>query len=168
MSSAASTSTFNQHLFRQFDIAHGMVVRSAEDFTQEEAIARPDGQKPLVWYLAHLLITEGFFCDIYAGGSFVSPEFHARFGRGSDASQDCSDVSKDELLATLAETREAVKSLLFSLEPDDLERPAPIEVAHPIFKTLGSALALVVAHNGYHAGQIAVLRRAMGKDGLFG
>ena len=93
MSSAPSASTFNQHLVRQFDLAHAMVMRSAEDFTQEEAVARPDGQKPLVWYLAHLLITEGYFCDIYAGTKVVSPEFHKRFGRGSDASQDCSDTA---------------------------------------------------------------------------
>jgi uncharacterized damage-inducible protein DinB len=168
MSSAASPSSFAHHLFRQYDLAHGMVIRSIEDFTQEEAVARPDGQKPLVWYLGHLLVTEGYFCDLYAGGSFAGAELHKRFGRGSDASQDFSDVSKDELFAKLAETREAVKTLIFSLEADGVDRPAPVEVGHPLFKTLGSALSLVVAHNAYHAGQIAVLRRAMGKASLFG
>ena len=169
-SSKPSVTPFAEHLFRQYDLSHKMVTTLADDFTAEEARQSAGGLKPLVWYLGHLAVTKTFFLGLYAGHqSTLSDEHMKRYNRGSDPSSvDFSDADKDELLALLKSLRAETKTFILSLTPEDLAREAPTEVAHPLFKTLGSALALVCSHDAYHAGQIGALRRAMGKDPLFG
>jgi uncharacterized damage-inducible protein DinB len=146
-----------------------MIAAMADDFTDEQAIARAGNQKPLVWYLGHVAITDNYFLKLYGDGdSALSDEHINRYGRGSDGHADFSDASKADILALLGTLRERMRATLSALDADDLERETSEEVGHPLFKKLGSALALIVSHAGYHAGQIADLRREMGKDPLFG
>lgn len=169
MSSPATSSAFTKHLLRQYEMPRRMLATLAEDFTDEEA-TRPSGDnKPLVWFLGHVAITDNYFLTLYGGAeSAVSTEQMKRFGRGSDGHEDFGDASKAELLALLDTLRDRVRELISSLEPDDLDRECTEEARHPAFKTLGGALALIISHCGYHTGQVADLRRSMGKDPLFG
>jgi hypothetical protein len=163
-------SVFGAHLVRQLDMPFRMINALAEDFTDEQARESVGGQKPLVWYLAHSVITKTHLLKLYGGaGDSLSKEFIERYGRGSDGSADFSDAPpKAEFLEHLAAVHERAKSLVASLAPEDMERKAEGEIAHPVFKKLGSALTLIASHDAYHAGQIAVLRRSMGKDPIFG
>ena len=86
----------------------------------------------------------------------------------ADGAADFGDASKAEMLELLATLRGKVRDFVATLEPEDFAREPATEVHHPLFKSCGAALALVVSHAAYHAGQIANLRRAMGKDPLFG
>ena len=169
MSSPASSSEFVKHLLIQYDIPCGMVSRLADDFTDEEATRRVGDLKPLVWFLGHVATTENYFLTLYGGHeSALSEEHLKRFGRGSDGEADFSDASKAEIVELLATLDARVRETIKGLTPEDLSRTPASAVSHPLFKSLGSALALVVSHTAYHAGQIANLRRAMGKDPLFG
>jgi uncharacterized damage-inducible protein DinB len=170
MSSSEQTlSPLNRQLLSHYEMVRGMVSRLADDFTPEEAVSRAGDLKPLVWYLGHIAQTEVYFLRLFGETDVSLSEEHAtRFGRGSDGSLDHSDASKEELVALLDDLHARMKSLLSSLSEDDLSRAAGVEVAVPVFKRLGSAFSLVVAHCGYHAGQIGDLRRAMGKDSIFG
>ena len=169
MSSAAPKSELTKHLLLQYEIPCRMVSALAEDFTEEEA-TRPVGDlKPLVWYLGHIATTDNYFLTLYAGEeTALSAEYLKRFGKGSDGAADFGDASKAEMLELLATLRGKVRDFVATLEPEDFAREPATEVHHPLFKSCGAALALVVSHAAYHAGQIANLRRAMGKDPLFG
>jgi hypothetical protein len=168
--SSTPASAFGAHLVTQLDLPYRMILALAKDFTDEEARQAAGGNKPLVWYLGHTTITKDSVLSLYTGSeSALSEEYRGRFGRGSDGSADFGDApAKEELLATFKDVHGRLREFLSSLEPEDMSRPAGREAFHPLLSTLGSAVALVVAHDGYHAGQIAVLRRAMGKDPLFG
>jgi uncharacterized damage-inducible protein DinB len=169
MSSAAATPAFTAHLVRQYEMPRRMIAALADDFTDEQATARAGGQKPLVWYLGHVAITDNYFLKLYGdGASALSDEHINRYGRGSDGHADFSGASKAEMVELLETLGERVRALLSSLAAEDLERATTEKVGHPLFKSLGSALSLIVAHAAYHAGQIADLRREMGKDPLFG
>lgn len=173
MSSSAPTSEshFGAHLSRQLDLPYQMICKLADDFTDEQAKQRVGDSKPLVWFLAHVIITRNYFLTLYGGGGdeAVDAAFVARFGRGSDGAADMTDSpSKGELLAIFERITERARALVATLAPEDLDREAEGDVRHPLFKTLGTAITLVTAHDGYHAGQIGVLRRSMGKDPLFG
>ena len=169
MSSVAASPAFTAHLLRQYEIPRRMIAAMADDFSDEQATARAGNQKPLVWYLGHVAVTDNYFLRLYGeGGSALSDEHISRFGRGSDGHADFSDASKADMLALFETLGKRVRATISALDAADLERETSEEVLHPVFKTLGSALALVVAHAGYHAGQIGDLRREMGKDPLFG
>jgi uncharacterized damage-inducible protein DinB len=169
MSSAAPKSEFTKHLLLQYEIPCRMVSALADDFTEEEATSRSGDLKPLVWYLGHIATTDNYFLTLYGGHeTALSDEYLARFGKGSDGHADFSDASKAELVELLATLRGKVRDVIATLEPEDFSRAPSREVQHPLFKTCGSALALIVSHCAYHAGQIANLRRSMGKDPLFG
>ena len=169
MSSAAASPAFTAHLLRQYEIPRRMIAAMADDFSDEQATARAGAQKPLVWYLGHVAVTDNYFLRLYGeGDSALSDEHINRFGRGSDGHADFSDASKADMLALLETLGNRMRAAISALDAGDLERETSEEVLHPIFKTLGGALALVVSHAAYHAGQIADLRREMGKDPLFG
>ena len=169
MSTPASSSSFGQFVYSQYWTPRRMLAALAEDFTEEQARERVGDLKPLVWYLGHIAVTENYLLSLYGGAeSAVSKEHLQRYGRGSDGHADFSDASKAEMLELLETLRTRMKELLTSLAVEDAEREAPGEVGHPLFAKLGSAISLINAHNAYHAGQIGVLRRAMGKDPLFG
>jgi hypothetical protein len=70
-----------------------------------------------------------------------------------------------EVLGTL---RDRIREVLGPLTYDDMAREPERPIDHPAFNNLGTAIALISAHNAYHAGQIALLRRAMGKSAQFG
>lgn len=169
MSSAAPKSELTKHLLLQYEIPCRMVSALADDFTDEEATSRAGDFKPLVWYLGHIATTDNYFLTLFGGQeTALDDEYLKRFGRGSDGEADFSDASKAELLELLETLRGKVRDLVATLEPEDFSRAPDREVLHPLFKSCGSALALVVSHCAYHAGQIASLRRAMGKDPMFG
>lgn len=168
-SSQPSPSLFAEHLLRQFEMPRRMLAALADDFTDEEATTPVAGLKPLVWYLGHTLVSEAYFLQLYAGKTGLLDEEHMkRFGRGSNGEADLSDVKKADLVAAQDRLHGEMKAFLLTLTPEDLSREAEGDVAHPLFKTLGAAISLVVAHDAYHSGQIADLRRAMGKNPLFG
>lgn len=167
--SAASPSTLTKQLRKQYDMSRGMLARLAEDFTPEEATRRAGSHKPLVWFLGHVAVTDNYFLTLFGGHESAIPEERlARYGRGSDGSADFSDASLEELIAVLDTLKERVHAVIAALAPEDLERAPATPVGHPAFKNLGSALALVVSHCAYHAGQIGDLRRELGKDPIFG
>jgi uncharacterized damage-inducible protein DinB len=169
MSSPASSSPLTRQLLRQYEMPRRMVLALSGDFTDEEATRPAGGQKPLVWYLGHIALTDNYLLTLFGDeSSALTAEHNERFGRGSDGHADFSDASKAEMLDILEATRGRVTALLSSLAPEDLDREARGEAVHPSFKTLGSALALVVSHCAYHAGQIGDLRREMGKNPMFG
>lgn len=169
MSSAATESAFSRQLIRQFEMPRRMIAALVQDFTEEEARQAPEGQKSLVWYLGHVATAANYFMVLYSGQESLLPkEHHDEFGRGSSGHPDLGDATKESLVALNNTLAERVVAFLATLGPDDAERKAEGDVQHPLFATLGSAIALVVSHDAYHAGQIANLRRAMGKDPLFG
>jgi uncharacterized damage-inducible protein DinB len=171
-SSAASQDlTFGAHLRMQLDLPYRMITALAADFTEEQAKEAGDGRKPLVWYLGHVIIARNGLLKLFAGGGdeAVTREFAERFGRGSDGSADFSDApGKAELLEIYTRIQERATEFVSTLAPEDMGREPDREAPHPLFKTLGMALTLNASHDAYHAGQIGVLRRAMGKDPLFG
>jgi uncharacterized damage-inducible protein DinB len=165
-----SGSAFGSHLVTQLKFPYRMLVALCEDFSDEEARQPAGGNKALVWYLGHVTIAADYLLMLYTGAqTAISKENRKRFGRGSDGTADFSDApSKDEMVALFKNVHKRLMGFLENLAPEDMEREATGQVVDPTFARLGTAISLIVAHDGYHAGQIAVLRRAMGKDPLFG
>ena len=83
----------------------------------------------------------------------------APYARGSDGLRDLSRARPlTEILADLRRTQERLLGRLGRLSDADLAEPVKDG-------TVGSQLAFLHFHEAYHAGQVGLLRRLLGKEG---
>lgn len=168
MSSAKEAPALNVQMKRNYEFSRRMLDELLTGFTAEEAVARVGDFKPLVWYLGHIAVAEDGWLQLHRGAATLLPKGHSeRYTRGSDGAADFSDASLDEMTALLATLRQRMKAAIAEVDAADLERETPVDTFAPL-KQCGNAFALICSHNAYHAGQIQLLRRAMGKTATFG
>ncbi len=66
-----------------------------------------------------------------------------------------------ELWTLLERTHKRLLDVLDAASPAELDRPP--RVANPYFHTLGQGIYEAALHENYHVGEIAALRKALGK-----
>jgi uncharacterized damage-inducible protein DinB len=75
--------------------------------------------------------------------------------------------TKAALLAALDEASQRLSAALLAVDEAALTEPLPDETVRAMLPTKGHALVQVVAaHTAYHAGQLAVWRRAIGRPAV--
>ncbi|MCB0335705.1 MAG: DinB family protein [Bdellovibrionales bacterium] len=137
-----------------------------EDISDDELMLRPaEGSNHPKWQLGHLIVAENFF--LAALGVEKAVELPADFAEKHDKTKDKNDsaadfFSKEVYQDLFQKTRMAT---LAALEAFDVARfgessPDSIKMLAP---TLGNLFGLCSDHTLMHAGQIAVLRRKLGK-----
>jgi hypothetical protein len=147
----------------------GYLKLLAGDFTEAEAaqvVGDGHGPNPLLWQLGHLACTEATVIELFSAGPerglLVPDALRAVCATGSPApTPDTSFPPLTELWALLHRTHECVLELLEGATLADLDRPP--RVPHPYFHTLGQAVYEVALNENYHIGQIAALRKLLGK-----
>ncbi len=87
-------------------------------------------------------------------------EKHGKENIGSDDPADF--LTKAEYLALMARMHEAAKAAIDAIDEAGLDEPGP-ESMRPMFPTVGSILMMTGSHEMMHAGQIAAIRRKLGK-----
>jgi hypothetical protein len=145
--------------------ARGWLNTWARDFTEAEAGAAGSGQapNPLLWQLGHLACVEDDVCWLFGAPDRLAGEgLRAACSTGSPAPTRATRFpSLAELRTLLDATHARLLRLLEQASDGGLDRP-PRE-ANPFFKSLGQAIYEVALHETYHVGEIAALRRALGK-----
>lgn len=133
-----------------------------EGFTHEEALAQPPGGGNCVnWVVGHVIVHRNHMLRALGHPPVWGADDDARYDRGSapitgpngalplEALTDGLERSRQALLAALdATTPEALAAV-----PDGATMP------------LGQRLAVLMLHEGYHVGQISMLRRVSGRAG---
>jgi uncharacterized damage-inducible protein DinB len=96
----------------------------------------------------------------------IPPAWKELFGIGSAPSPDAATYpSTTELREHFDRVHAESVDLIATLSPAELEQP-PGPRPHPMFNTKRGALATAFTHEAFHAGQIALLRRLLGKPPL--
>ncbi len=140
--------------------------RYLRDLSEDELLMRPTPQaNHAAWQLGHLI--ESHTRQLSALGARpaeLSTEFTAAHVR---ANAGCDDRgvfrwTKQEYLRMLADLHEAADALLARLRADELDAAAP-EALRSYLPTTGDVLGMISGHEMMHAGQIAAIRRALGK-----
>jgi uncharacterized damage-inducible protein DinB len=137
------------------------------DLSQEEMLLQPPGvPNHAAWTLGHVI----YSCQAIAGELGVEPwlpsDWESSFGTGTspDAVAASRHSGKSALLAALADAGDRLRAALLASDEARLREPLPDEKAREILPTLGHALLQIVAgHTAFHAGQLAVWRRAIGR-----
>lgn len=151
------------------DDARGWLNVWAKDFTEAEALKlAPDGRapNPLAWQLGHIACVEDdvaqFFWSDPAPVPLVPPALRQVCGTGSPAPTGATRyLPLTDLWALLERTHARLLGLLEAAEPADLDRGP--RVANPYFHSFGQGLYEAALHENYHVGEIAALRKILGK-----
>lgn len=122
----------------------------------------------VLWVLGHMPLGYGYFAMILGGTVTGVPEtYNALFGPGSKPSGDPSAYPPyAELKRVFDSTYEQFMAIVEKMPESDLSKPPAIE-ADWLSDRL-AALHAVVWHEGWHGGQIASVRRALGLPGVMG
>jgi hypothetical protein len=142
------------------------------DLTPEEWFWSPPSYTThIAWQVAHIAVSQYNLCLRRLRGrtaeddSLVSEDFVNSFKIGS---QPIAGSKANPPLAEIQRVFDAVHHQILTELPlvDDAELDAPSEPPHPRFKTKLGGIDYASQHELVHAGQIAMLRRLMGKAPL--
>lgn len=139
-------------LIHQFQFNQMVLTRLLEDVTPEESLkAAGPGGKCIHWLLIHILKSRG---DLVALLS-------AQADWSATELEDLHSLRK-----TLEHSFERIAKILQSFDPG-LKEICPGESEFGDRRSFAQRVGSFVCHEAYHAGQIGLLRRLLGKPGLF-
>jgi hypothetical protein len=149
--------------------ARGWLNLWARDFTEEEArLSVPASRtpNPLAWQLSHIACVEDDVAQLFTNEegspSLVPASLRASCATGSPAPDYTTEYpALPELWALLERTHTRLLTILNAAEEADLDRPP--RVANPYFRSLAQGVYEAALHENYHVGEIAALRKTLGK-----
>jgi len=155
-------------LAQMFEINAGPVQKSIEDIDDAESLTRGlDKVNHIRWNAGHLVCSAGLMVKIMGGTSNISEEWNKLFIRGAKFSENSSVYpSMDDLRAKMKEVHQDMKEALKEASLEYLETEK--EVFPGWNTTPANAVTFICEHEFYHLGQIATLRRILGREQMFG
>jgi uncharacterized damage-inducible protein DinB len=140
-----------------------LLSRLLVDVTQEESLRIPrPASNSLNWILGHLLATRAGLIAELGGQPHWTKEQSLRYKPGPMVSA----MGMDELRQALDESLKQIDISLQTFEPRLSESTEKLPV-HPTPGNWGDRVGGYVCHEAYHVGQIGLVRRLIGKPGLF-
>lgn len=144
----------------------------AEDL-KDQPLAQPTakGGNHAMWVMGHAACSERGLLGMITGEPSPIAEWDALFGGGTEPKADASQYpAYPEVLRAFKEARAATMRLLDSLAPARLnDKPAHLPDAFaelPDFQTVGRVLLFTAMHQMSHFGQLADVRRSLGRKPL--
>ena len=118
------------------------------------------------WVLGHLLAVYSSVLPMFGATPAIEGARIARYNRGSAPVVDGADaIAFEELMAAWNTTCDRVDAGLAKLRDATLLQPAANSPTGNRNETVHSLLFTIMFHQSYHAGQLGLLRRMVGKDG---
>lgn len=152
-------------LIHTFEATLKFMTESVADLSEEEMVEQPPGvPNHAAWTLGHIIFScQGMALELNAE-AWLPDDWESRFGYGSTPSPDASRrAAKAEMLELLADGASRLRRALEGLSDSDWKRPLP----DPTLPTMGHLLQQVVgSHTAFHAGQLAMWRKAIGKPSV--
>jgi len=153
-------------LRHMFSFATRALGANLDGFTEEEALAQPPGGGNCVnWIVGHIIVHRNHMLRALGHEAVWGADADARYDRGSPPVTGADDaLPLAELTGALERSRDAVLAALDAATDEQLAA-SPASASGSAAGTIGRRLALLMVHEGYHAGQVATLRRIGGRAG---
>jgi uncharacterized damage-inducible protein DinB len=134
-----------------------------EGFSHEESLIAPQPAGNCAnWVLGHVVVHRNFVLELLGAERFWTEAKGDAYAFGSKPLEVANARKLEELRDELQRAHERLLTVLESRTEADLGA----EITTPRGTiTLGQRLAFLAGHELYHAGQIALLRRMLGKPG---
>ena len=147
-----------------------MFIGTLSDFSDADMYVRPcPGANNPAWQIGHLAGSETWMVSqINPNAMPKLPEgFEKKFSKENCTKEESGCFgTKNELIDQLTKTRMATIAWVKTLQPADLEKPAP-EKLRNFCPTVGHVVELLPSHFAMHMGQMQVARRKLGKPIIF-
>lgn len=156
-------STPNDVIAFALTASHARFRAFVDDLKPDEFERQPiPGVNSIAWMLGHLALTDRRIAGLLGGALPPLPDgFEATFKTTKQAAVEQKGLGDPkELLATFDASRRALIDAVKGAPAEKLAAPLPNP--HPLFGTVGEAAAFMAVHLGLHAGQVTVIRRALG------
>ena len=150
-----------------FRAAHGVISAQLNGISHEESLVQPTQEGNCMnWMAGHLLMARGRALALLGETPFLSEEEAEPYQMGSKPiTPEATCVKLERLVAGLNKTGETLIAKLRKTSNEELSKQLdpehfPVPVEEP---TVGTMLALLMYHEGYHSGQLCLGRRLLGK-----
>lgn len=164
--------TVARSLAEQLDGTRDWTLKLLADVKGDDWFKQPGpGLAHCLWTCGHLAVAQHLLIHVRClGKPFLPDSFAAHFPMGgpvkSAAEYDYPSV--DEVRPMMADVHQRTVAVVRELSDEFLAKPAfgKDGAAHPHYKTVGQAIGHADRHEAFHAGQIALIRRLLGKPFL--
>ena len=154
-------------LARMYEFSYAALNRNLQDLNHEDTVVLPEGGgNCLNWVLGHVVSARSAVLMLAGATTAPTGDGMAVYRRGShpEGTDGFADLAK--LRAVFDETQKHLIPALAALSEEALNSSVPEEHRRPpLTGSIGEALIRLHYHEGYHNGQIGLLRRLAGKEG---
>ena len=159
--------TSTETLAHQLHFTHWVVNQTVADVSDDDALrqAAPNANN-LNWILGHITATRNGMLQLAGCDPVLPTEIADRYKRGSEPVAEDPAADLATLLAAFNAAQNRLTEALPALSRDVLTAKAPGSPTQNPDETVGSLLSLLVFHEAYHCGQLGILRRALGYEGV--
>lgn len=166
-STKASAFMTGNDLLKMYEFSYGAVNRNVEGVTEEESLVKPQlAGNCLNWVLGHIVVYRGTILTLVGEVPVCSEAQAVPYRRGSSPSESDELLDMATLRGYFADSHQRLIPALAALSDEALALPVPDQHKRPpLTGSIGDALIRLHYHEGYHNGQIGLLRRIAGKDG---
>lgn len=134
---------------------NGFVVnKNLQGISQEDSLKSPEhGGNCINWILGHIVVTRDVLLETLGAEKFCDEKITESYVRGSDPIKSESAENIEILLGIYNDSQ---KKIMESFDQADLKED----------QEKNETVAGLGFHEAYHAGQIGILRRIIGREGL--
>jgi uncharacterized damage-inducible protein DinB len=149
-----------EYLTRLFEINASCIKVNIEGFSDADGLVQPTGGGNCAnWVLGHIVATRHTILSILSRHPIWTEAEVDMYKRGSAPILAGSQaISLTKILRDFDRSQERIIEALKGLSSEDLAKPIDDE-------SMDSRLLFLHFHEAYHAGQIGLLRRIVGKEG---
>jgi uncharacterized damage-inducible protein DinB len=150
----------------QLGLTNFVMEKNLKEISQEDSLVEPrKSGNCLNWVLGHLTLTRlNALSLIGQKPPFQLEDLKAYSGDEPFRREDA--LPLDELRRRFLSLEEPLKRGIKAMPAEALAKPAPFSPGDDPRETIGSLLAAIAFHEAYHAGQIGLLRRVVGREGV--
>src|SRR5262245_60858116 len=141
-----------------------VVNRNCEGMTHEESLIHPQqGGQNFNWILGHIVRVRNEILELLGKKPlFEESKFSIYSPKGFVPEK---AVNVKELQNSFNALQRELLNGIESLPPEQLSQPTTF-IPNRDNETVGSTLATILWHEAYHAGQLGIIRRVVGKPGV--
>jgi len=157
----------NESLIYMLTASQQVLKSILDDITEEESmVIIADNTNHIRWQVGHLISSAYNALSLFGQDSEERKEFDKSFGYGSVISKETSDYpSFEELRAKLYDLQAMMIQVVGNLSDEVLEQEiGDADQKRPLWQPM----SFLRMHDLYHAGQIVMIRRSLGRDKPFG
>jgi len=154
-------------LVKMYEFSYGAINRNLEGLSHEDSLVKPDcGGNCLNWVLGHIVVSRNTILRLAGATPVLTGEHVAEYQRGSHPEGTDKSLDLATLRGFLHDSQKQLIPALAALSEEALNRSVPEQYKRPpLTGTVGDALIRLHYHEGYHNGQMGLLRRMAGKEG---